>query len=233
VTAPAPTPNATPAARKLGWLDRILAAGADERRRKRLEFVSAIILSLATVLTAWCGYQAARWNSLATRRYSEATAARIKAASLDNQANQDMAFQASLFVQYITALSEKNQDLAQFLYQRFPAPLKTATDAWLATKPLQNPDAPKSPFAMPAYVLPATQQAADLDAQADQAFADAVAAGGTAGSYLRLTVIFASVLFLAGIAARLDIWAVRLGLLSLAVVVLAGALITLFTYPIR
>lgn len=27
-----------------------------------VEFISAVILALATVGTAWCGYQAARWG---------------------------------------------------------------------------------------------------------------------------------------------------------------------------
>jgi hypothetical protein len=31
-------------------------------QERRIEFFAAVILSLATALTAWCGYQSARWG---------------------------------------------------------------------------------------------------------------------------------------------------------------------------
>ena len=49
---------------------------------------------------------------------------------------------------------------------------KPAVDAWVATRPLKNPAAPPTPFAMPEYTLEARATADRLDAQA-QAFAAA------------------------------------------------------------
>ena len=39
-----------------------------------VDFASVILISAATVMTAWCGYQAARWTALQTREYNEASA---------------------------------------------------------------------------------------------------------------------------------------------------------------
>ena len=51
-----------------------------------VEFISAIILSLATVGTAWCGYQVAQWNSQKAIHVSQANSANLRAAQLANQA---------------------------------------------------------------------------------------------------------------------------------------------------
>jgi hypothetical protein len=118
-----------------------------------VEFFSAIMLALATVATAWCGYQSTLWGGDEARFRAEAGAANVEAARYSNQAMQRGALQANLFVAWAEAITEENDVLSDFLYQRFPPELKSATDAWLATKPLQNPDAPASPFVMPEYVL--------------------------------------------------------------------------------
>jgi hypothetical protein len=81
--------------------------------------------------------------------------------------------------------------LADFLYQRFSPPLITATDAWLATQPLKNPDAPATPFQLAEYVVPQKNQAKELDALADQKFRQANEANDRSDKYVLLTVIFA------------------------------------------
>jgi hypothetical protein len=57
--------------------------------------------------------------------------------------------------------------LSDFLYGRFPPALKTATDAWLATRPLQNPEAPSSPFVMPDYQVSERAEADRWQTEAD------------------------------------------------------------------
>jgi hypothetical protein len=89
-----------------------------------------------------------------------ANAAIVKSSQYANEALQRRGFQASLFVEWAAAISEENDRLADFLYQRFPPEMKTATDAWMATKPLQDPQAPSSPVVMPEYKLAAERMIA-------------------------------------------------------------------------
>ena len=143
--------------------DRVLSQGQGDRFDRWVEFFGALVLSAATVATAWCAYQAALWSGDESKFYFEASAARVEAAQYENRALQRLGFQIGLFVEYVGALSQNNQVLANFLYHRFPPELKTATDAWLAEDPLNNPDAPSSPFKMPEYRLPEQAAAEQMD----------------------------------------------------------------------
>jgi hypothetical protein len=46
----------------------------------RLDLVAAVLLALATVATAWSGYQASRWNGEQAKAFSRASALRIESA---------------------------------------------------------------------------------------------------------------------------------------------------------
>jgi hypothetical protein len=214
-------------------LDHVLSFGEGDLHHKRMELLSAIILSLATILTAWCGYQATRWSGEQALYYSEASALRIKSAQKDNEATQLSAIHVGLFVQYSAAISQDNRALADFLYQRFPPPLKAATDAWLATQPLKNPDAPAGPFQMPEYVLPQTQEAKELDVLADQKFQQANEANERSDKYVLLTVIFASVLFFGGISTQFESRAIETGMLVVALIVLLATAAVMLTFPLK
>src|SRR6202012_3372511 len=76
---------------------------------------------------------------------------------------------------------------------------RPAFNAWLATDPAHNPNAPPGPSYMPQYVIPQQKLANTEDAQADAAFTSGSTAGGTADKYVRDTVFLATVLFLVGI----------------------------------
>jgi hypothetical protein len=138
-----------------------------------------------------------------------------------------------LFVEWAAALSEEDQALADFLYQRFPPELKTAVDAWLATEPLQDPQAPASPFAMPQYMLPESEESQRFAAQADELFAQASQENETSDQYILLTVIFASVLFFAGVSGKFAAQVIDLGMLVFAIILFLVGVVVLFTYPIH
>lgn len=163
---------------------------------------SVLLISAATVLTAWCGYEGARWTAVQTRQYNTASADRVNASVAAARANSLQTIDVTMFLMYIRVVATQDQREATFIHQRFRPEMKRAVDAWLATKPLANPKAPASPFAMPQYKL-ATQAEADrLDALATASFKAATAANEIGDSYVRLTVIFAAVLFLAGMSTK-------------------------------
>lgn len=172
------------------------------RRTNRTEVITAILLSLATVVTAWCGYQSARWSGEQTRAYNQATAARVTTARIEGRALIQDDLNVGLFVPYITAIARNETELTDFLYQRFPPALKAATDAWLATNPLENPQAPLSPFDMPEYQLEDTADIEKFEQLTVEKFSEANAANETADNYVLLTVIFAMVLFFTGISSN-------------------------------
>lgn len=214
--------------------DRILSVETEVSRFDRwIEFASAILLSLATVATAWAGYQAALWGGEQTQHSAAANVAYVQAAKMSNQAVQMTSLHANLFVAWASAISEENPELADFLYARFPAELQVATDAWLATKPLQNLDAPPTPFVMAEYQLVQNTQAAELQQQAETEAELANRANEISDRYILLTVIFASVLFFGGISGKFQSKGVDIAMLTLAALVLLIGVGILVTYPVQ
>ncbi len=214
--------------------DRLLSTQTQVSRFDHwVEFVAAVVLSLATVATAWAGYQAALWGGEQSRHTAAANVANVQSAQQAGMAQQRMGLHATLFVQWATAVSEENTKLQDFLYHRFPTELKAATDAWLATQPLQNDTAPATPFEMAEYSLPETAMAAQLREEYSTEAALAQTANQVSDRYVLLTVIFASVLFFGGISGKFQSRKIDLAMLALASVVFVGGLVILATYPVQ
>ena len=159
------------------------------------------MISAATVLTAGGGYEAARWTGN-KRGGPEASVQRIAAAVSAGRANSLETIDVAVFLEYVRSVATGTKAETDFIYKRFRPEMRRAVDAWIATKPLQNPAAPSSPFAMPQYRLSNEADAARLNAQSTATFDEAAAANEIADWYVRLTVIFAAVSFLAGISTR-------------------------------
>ncbi len=197
-----------------------------------VDFASVVLISAATVLTAWCGYEAARWTAIESRLYNESSAQRVAAAVDSGRFNTLEVIDVGMFLQYVGAVAAGRRDEVAFIYRRFRPEMKRAVDAWLATKPRTNAAAPASPFAMPQYSLRTGKDADRLNALAATNFEQATAANERGDAYVRLTVIFAAVSFLAGISTKFRFP-------SHIVIVVAGfgalifGLIRMFELPIR
>jgi len=139
---------------------------------------------------------------------------------------------ALMLISYLQAKSQGDHRLEKLLYDRFRPKMKPAVEAWLKTDPFNNPAAPSSPFKMAEYV----QQELTEAKRETQLFAEKQAGAEEArrngDQYVLLTVLFASVLFFAGIGGTFDSPRLRLMVFVVAVVFLAGTLISLGTMPV-
>jgi hypothetical protein len=59
-----------------------------ERRQRRVEVLSTVLLATAAVATAWATYQSTQWRGDQAADYSKATAARIQSAQAATRAGQ-------------------------------------------------------------------------------------------------------------------------------------------------
>jgi hypothetical protein len=168
-----------------------------------VDVASVVLISVAAVLTALCGYQSGRWGGQQARLYGEANAARVEAAQASDRANILTAIDVGVFLHYVDAVAENNAREAQFLYQRFRPEMLPAMRAWLAAKPLRNRNAPSSPFVMPQYSLKTRGEARRDETLAATRFQEATEATHHGDDFLLLTVIFAGVSFLAGISTKM------------------------------
>jgi hypothetical protein len=136
------------------------------------------------------------------------------------------------FIAWTGAYAAKNTLLSDFYFKRFRAEFKPAVNAWIATRPLKNPAAPLTPFAMPQYHLAARDKAAALARTADAATAVAKVDNQRSDNYVLAVVLFASALFFAGISTKLDAVRLRATIVALGYALFVGALIWVATFPV-
>lgn len=215
------------------FIDRFIS---QERReeifQKRIEIASTILLALATIATAWSGYQSARWGGEQTDHSVRAATAIVRVGKFANLAEQKNNLHISLFGQYAEAVSMDNLRFANSLLSRFPEPLKAATIAWEQTQPWTSSSAPATPFELPEYVLDETRQAEHWE-QFSAAEAEAAnEASEISDRYLLFTIIFASVLFFGGVSGKFGWQPLDLTVLVLGTIGFAIGLVILFTSPI-
>jgi len=199
---------------------------------ERLEVVATVLLSLATVATAWSGYQASRWNGEQAKAFSRASTLRDASNKADALANAQTQIDVATFTQWVDAYALERTELADFYLARFRPEFKPAVDAWIATRPRRNPDAPLTPFAMPEYNVAARAEAERLQAEAEDTSATARTNVQRATNYVLCVVLFAAVLFFAGISTKLDTPRLRRFLLGFGVVLFLGTVVWLATFPV-
>ena len=199
---------------------------------RRIELAATVLLAVAAVATAWAAYQSARWHGQQARAQSASIAARVESTRAANVANRQAQIDVALFTQCVDAYARDETKLADFYRKRFRPEFEPAFEAWVATKPRTNSDAPLSPFAMPQYKLAATAQADGLETQAAAA---SMKVGGyiqNADNYSLAVVLFAASLFFAGISTRLRSITARAVVLGLGYVLFLGTLIWVATFPV-
>jgi hypothetical protein len=190
-------------------------------------------LGLVTIATAWSGYQAARWGGEQSTLYTDALSLIVESTRVEARANQLTQVDIAMFADYVNSYMAGHEELATFYYERFRPEALTAVDAWLATQPLQNPDAPPSPFQMPEYQVSLAEQALQLEEEAGRLFEEGKKANEHGDQYVLNTVLLASVLFLAGIAPRFDWPPLVVIILVAAAILLVVGLYGLSTLPIQ
>jgi hypothetical protein len=202
------------------------------RSDRRLELAATVLLTVAAVATAWAAYQSARWHGQQAESQSASIAARVESTRAANVANRQAQIDVALFTQWVDAYARDETELAAFYRKRFRAEFEPAFEAWVATKPRENRDAPLSPFAMPQYKLAASAQADRLEAQAAAASQRVGTFIQRADNYSLTVVLFAASLFFAGISTRLHSPTPRMVVLGLGYALFLGSLIWIATFPV-
>ncbi len=196
-----------------------------------LSIVEACLLSLVAVLAAYSGYAAAKWGTESSVTLATASAARTKANRADTEGMVTRTQDSVAFNAWFTAFTAGNAEDQRLAENRLRPGYRPAFEAWLATDPAHNPDAPPGPAYMPQYVVDQDAAEKAFDAQADAAFTEGVKAGQTADRYIRATVFLATVLFLVGISGHFRIRQARMGLIGAGGLLLAFAIIQLLGLP--
>jgi hypothetical protein len=200
--------------------------------KDRLELVAALLLALAAISTAWATYQSSVWRGKQAKAQSASIATRVESTREASVANRQVQVDVALFIQWVNAFARGEGELTTFYRNRFRDEFVPAFEAWVATRPRENPKAPRSPFELPEYRLAANEEAEALEQQAAD-FGLVVARDvERADSYMLAVVLFAIALFFAALSTRLTSRDLQLALVAMGYVVFLGTAIWLATQPV-
>ncbi len=207
--------------------DRAEATGRD----RVITIVEAALLAVVALMAAWSGYAAAKWSTESRLTVAEAATTRNLANTSELIGLDSRLGDALVFNAWLNASAAKDPDAQAVALRRFSKNLRVAFDAWIATEPETNPDAPPGPQAMPEYKQPDKVKAAALTAKAEKLFAEGSDQGTTGDDYVRTTVYLASVLFLVGISSHFPVRSARVGLIAVGATILIFSAIQLVSLP--
>lgn len=205
----------------------------DKKRsfERRIELMGAILMSLVVVATAWSAYQSTLWGGVQTFTLGDVNRAGNKITLNSLQQGQFTTVDVLMFMEYVRALNNNDQDLSEFYFERFRPDFKPAVEAWLATKPLENPDAPPHPFLMPEYRKAYSEEAERLAVEQTIKLQEATQANRNSDNYVLLTVMYAGILFIGGIVNRFT-RKMQVGLLVVGWGIFSVVTVFLFTMPV-
>ena len=87
---------------------------SSDRIDRQIDLWSTVVLTIASVLTAWSAFQSTKWTGLRAIAFNEASAVRVDANRASNLANEQTEVDVELFVAWLeaTAIDQKVRFLA-------------------------------------------------------------------------------------------------------------------------
>ncbi len=171
---------------------------SEEQTRNRMEMYAALLMGAAALATSWVGYQSSRWSGRQLDGLHESSDLRIAGSQRAAEAMQLEAVDVGLFTNWVNAYASGDRVLDGFYRARFRPEFRPAFEAWIAQKPLRNPDAAPSPFSLPVYRLQSREEARQLEDASEAKYREAQAADDTEDKYIANAVIMAMALFFTG-----------------------------------
>jgi hypothetical protein len=208
--------------------------GPWERRQRLIDSTTTVILSFAAVATAWATFQATQWTSAESDATSASSVARSKALQATSHATRTEQLDTTIWLQWLAAFRVGDTAQAKFLRERFRPDLLRAHNVWVS-KAVVAPDgkvisAPAgTPFTEPQYVVPDAVRADALSANAEHQLAVSEHASSMRSDYVVVALLFALVLFFAGIASKFREPKLQTALIGLALVVGLFGLVRMVT----
>ncbi len=204
----------------------------DEPPPRAVETWSALLLAVTVVLTAWSAFESSKWGGEMSIAFSQASSARIQANRAAGEVANARQVDLSIYSLWLQTTADQNERAAAYVEERFTDRFRVVFDEWVAQGGISDPEnAPLSPFALPSYVPPGTQEQTDLDARADAKFQEALDNNQQGDDYTLLGVLFAVVLFFSAVATRFANRRLQYAMLGFATVAFLAGVAFLAAFP--
>ena len=216
-------------------MSRSSAAGTGgqgkSHRERLIEIIAVLLLGVATVGSAFCGYEATQWNGEEARLVRESSAQHVESSRLFSLATQIISYDTNIVSQYAQAAAAKNEQLKAFYRKSLVRPgFLPILDRWEAE--VASGAFPQNLLEDKDYLDAQFADYRKVDAQATASTAAAEIAGSNSDAFL-LTAIFLAVgLFFAGVTSSFRYALARYILLAAAAVTVAYSAARIVDLPI-
>ena len=198
-----------------------------------VEVAATVVLSLAVVLTAWSAYQAARWSGVQSVNASQYAGHLIESSEVAALIETQLEIDAQAMSTWLVKAAEDDQRAMQVLEERFGDPLRPAFDVWTAGS-MDGEIPPGLPQDLPEYEAgfeELLEAKSFHSTNAVQATERAAEANRNSDRFVLVTVVMASVMFFAGIGAKLKGRTIRITMLAIAGLLCVGAIAVILSLP--
>jgi hypothetical protein len=197
-----------------------------------MEILAVVLLGVATIGSAWCGYQASRWNSDESERAREASDLQLEAARQFGLATQTISYDSNMAAQYARAVVEDDERLQQFYRETLIRPdFLPILDQWQASAEEGN-GPPSNLFEDEDYIDAELSDYRETQARAQAKSTEGEEASTNADDYVLTTLLLASALFFAGLTTSFRVRGAQLLLIFGSGVLLAYAAARLIDAPV-
>jgi len=196
-----------------------------------LQLIAVVLLGITTIGTAWCGFQAARWNGQSGDLNGVASERRVEASRLFGLATQKITYDSMVVAKYAEATQEGNDKLLQFYRKSVVRPaFLPVLDRWEAGVKAGDPTV--GVFEDEEYLAEQFAAYEETVAAAEQATQESHEASEAADAYVGTTILLAMALFFAGVESSFQFRFARLLLLILATGAVAVAAARIVDLPV-
>ncbi len=197
----------------------------------RADLLTALILTVAGLLSAWASFQGGMWGGLEAEHFHRANAALTESSRHAIAAGQQEAENAALFIAWLGAVAEGKEVRARYLEKQFDPSFADAFRRWRRTLP-DKPGTTAGAIGRPDFagLMSGPSQAARAQAKVETAEANRT--GNIADRYDRWTVVLATALFLAGMAAVVRARTAQRLLIGLSATLTLCSLVALVLLPV-
>jgi hypothetical protein len=101
------------------------------------EVITAIMLGVVAIATAWSGFQAARWDGEQAAKYVQASDLRVESARYSTQAGQVALYDTGVFNQWLFPRRNKTDKLIR---EALPARVQAGIPGLVGNRSVQQPE---------------------------------------------------------------------------------------------
>jgi len=203
----------------------------NSRRTKIINAGFAVMLILATLTSAYSVWQAARYAGGSSRDMMTSNGMRTESNKYYVNGLLEEQVDVGSWLDWVSAVSENNTRLANFIEERFRDEFKPAFYAWLNSANKTDGIPAGTPFSLPEYQNANIEQSKSIDQQIEQLGDSASQKSNYVSRLTLMTVLTAAIIVICGFESRMRNETAKLPLLVTVLIIYIFAFSMILQVP--